>query len=96
MAAELVTIGAGANETVVPAAPGRIHRLKRLLTAASAHLTFKSGSTEITPKLTAGDISLDVRWDREFPQTVSGEALVVLNDDMQSRKCWIEYDTVDG
>ncbi|MFH1746484.1 MAG: hypothetical protein ABIG44_05500 [Planctomycetota bacterium] len=96
MPAVLINIGPGANQTVVAAEAGRIHRLHRLLTAASAHLTPKSGSTALTPKLTAGDVSLDVVWNHEFPQTVAGESLVILNDDMITRACWVEYDTVDG
>lgn len=86
---------------LVPATAGKIIRVRRLLitTDATASFKLKHSGGDITPSFylrQAGTSVLDVRFERDVPQSPRGANLEVFTPVIgASYSVWVEYELVD-
>ena len=86
---------------LVPATPGKIIRVRRLMITCdtSASFKLKHSGGDITPSFqvrASGSSLLDLRFDRDAPQTPRGANLEVFTPLLSgSYSVWVEYELVD-
>lgn len=86
---------------LVPATPGKIIRVRRLLISSDVTTVFqlKHSTGEVTPPfyIRAGGANVvDLRFDRDAPQTPRGANLELFTEALAaSYSVWVEYELVD-
>jgi len=94
----------GFSGNVVAAVAGKRIRVRRLIVSTSVNTGFTlrqdvggPDQADVAPTLQGrtGGTAIDLRFDREAPQTAPGKALGYFTDGIGAYGVWIEYELVD-